>query len=161
MSLMKRIAFAAAAVAIAAPSFAQTDRGEAKATVAGKVVTIDYGRPSLKGRDMLGQAQVGQAWRMGSGAATTLKTDADLTLAAVSVPKGEYILTATKTAEDAWLLNVLAKADRAKVVDVPLAFSKGADSVEVFTVDLAAQGSKGELKLTWGTTALKAAFTAK
>jgi len=89
-------------------------------TVAGKAVSIEYGRPSLKGRDMLGQAQVGQAWRMGADAATSLKTDADLTFGTVAVPKGEYILTATKVSAETWQLNVLSKADRSKVAEVPL-----------------------------------------
>ena len=106
--MLKRFALAALAVCVAGPAFAQGNpRGEAKAMVAGKAVAIDYGRPSLKGRDMLGQAQVGQAWRMGADAATGLKTDADLAFGAVSVPKGEYILTATKVAADQWHLNVL------------------------------------------------------
>jgi hypothetical protein len=159
--MMKRIAFAVAALALAAPSFAQNARGEAKATVAGKAVSIDYGRPSLKGRDMLGQAQVGQAWRMGADAATTLKTDADLAFGSVAVPKGEYVLTATKVAADQWNLNVLAKADRAKVADVPLAGGKAAASVEQFTIELKGDGSKGDLQLSWGTTTLKSSFTAK
>jgi hypothetical protein len=159
--MMKRIACAAAVLALAAPAFAQNPRGEAKATVAGKAVSIDYGRPSLKGRDMLGQAQVGQAWRMGADAATSLKTDADLTFGTVSVPKGEYILTATKVSADAWHLNVLAKADRAKVADVPLTSGKAAASAEQFTIDLTGEGSKGALKLTWGATTLQAAFTGK
>ena len=76
--MLKRLALLAAAVVVAAPAFAQNPRGEAKASVAGKTVAIDYGRPSLKGRDMLGQAQVGQSWRMGADAATGLKTEADL-----------------------------------------------------------------------------------
>ena len=123
--MLKRIALAALAVMVAGPAFAQGNpRGEAKAMVAGKAVSIDYGRPSLKGRDMLGQAQVGQAWRMGADAPTTLKTDADLSFGTAAVPKGEYILTATKVAADQWHLNVLAKADRAKVADVPLAPGK-------------------------------------
>ncbi len=160
--MLKRIALAALALAVAGPVFAQGNpRGEAKATVAGKTVAIEYGRPSLKGRDMLAQAQVGQAWRMGADAATTLKTDADLSFGSVNVPRGEYVLTATKVAADKWTLNVLGKADRSKVADVPLTVVKPEGSAELFTVDLQAEGSKGELRMQWGTTALKADFTAK
>ena len=159
--MLKRFALAALAVCVAGPGFAQNPRGEAKAMVAGKQVAIDYGRPSLKGRDMLGQAAVGQAWRMGADAATGFKTDADLTFGAASVPKGEYILTATKVAADQWQMNVLSKADRSKVADVPLAASKVEPSVEIFTIDLKGDKDKGDLKLTWGTTGLAASFTAK
>jgi hypothetical protein len=159
--MLKRFALAALAVVVAGPAFAQNPRGEAKAMVAGKAVSIEYGRPSLKGRDMLGQAQVGQAWRMGADTATSLKTDADLKFGSVAVPKGEYLLTATKVAADQWHLNVLSKADRSKVADVPLAQTKADVSAEMFTVDLKAEQDKGELRMQWGTTALKADFTAK
>ena len=160
--MLKRIALAAVAVAVAGPAFAQGNpRGEAKATVAGKAVSVEYGRPSLKGRDMLGQAQVGQAWRMGADAATSLKTEADLAFGSVTVPKGEYILTATKVAPDKWTLNVLNKADRSKVADVPLAPAKAEGSAEMFTVDLKGEKDKGEFQMQWGTTALKTDFTAK
>ncbi len=160
--MLKRMALAALAVSVAVPVFAQGNpRGEAKAMVAGKVVAIDYGRPSLKGRDMLGQAQVGQAWRMGADTATGLTTEADLAFGAVKVPKGEYILKATKLAADQWQLNILSKADGSKIADVPLAASKLDTSVEVFTIDLTGEKDKGDLRLTWGTTALAAAFTAR
>ncbi len=165
--MLKRFALATAVLAAllgASPSFAQMagERGEAKATVAGKVVTIDYGRPSLKGRDMLAQAQVGQAWRMGANAATSLKTDAELSFGTATVPKGEYVLTATKLAADKWQLNVLAKDDRTKrVADAPLATETLPESVEQFTIELSGEGNKGELRLRWGTTALKTPFTAK
>jgi len=160
--MLKRIALAALAVVVAGPAFAQGNpRGEAKAMVSGKAVSIEYGRPSLKGRDMLGQAQIGQAWRMGADAATSLKTDADLAFGAVSVPKGEYILTATKVAADLWHLNVLSKDDRSKVAEVPLSPGKVDASVELFTVALTGEKERGKLELQWGTTALKAAFTGK
>ena len=160
--MLKRFALAAVAVCVAAPVLAQGNpRGEAKATVAGKAVAIDYGRPSLKGRDMLGQAQVGQAWRMGADAATGLKTDADLAFGAVSVPKGEYILQATKVAADQWQLNILSKVDRSKIADVPLAASKLPASVELFTIDIKGEKDKGELMLSWGSTALATTFTGK
>ena len=164
--MLKRVALALAVIAVfttAASAQMTGERGQAKITVSGKAVTIDYGRPSLKGRDMLAQAQVGQAWRMGANAPTTLRTEADLAFGAATVPKGEYVLTATKLAADKWQLNVLAKDDYTrKLADVPLVAETLPASVEQFTIDLSAHGSnKGELRLRWGTTALKTAFTAK
>jgi hypothetical protein len=160
--MLKRIALAALAVMVAGPAFAQGNpRGEAKAMVAGKAVSIDYGRPSLKGRDMLGQAQIGQAWRMGADAATSLKTEADLAFGAVNVPKGEYVLTATKVGADEWHLNVLSQADRSKVAEIPLAPGKLDASVEQFTIALKGEKDEGAFEMQWGTTALKAAFTGK
>jgi len=159
--MLKRFALAAAAVALAAPALAQNPRGEAKAMVAGKTVAIDYGRPSLKGRDMLAQAQVGQPWRLGADSATTLKTETDLTFGDAKVPSGEYILTATKVDTDKWQLNVLAKDDRSRVADIPLSQSKTDDSIEMFTIDLKGEGRKGTLKMTWGQTALSADFSGR
>jgi hypothetical protein len=160
--MLKRLALLGAALCVAAPVFAQNPRGEAKATIAGKAVAIDYGRPSLKSRDMLGQAQVGQSWRMGADAATGLKTEADLSFGDVKVPKGEYVLTATKVAADQWQLNVLSKSEeRTKVADVPLTVSKLDASVEQVTIDLKGDKDKGELVLRWGTTALGTSFTGK
>jgi hypothetical protein len=77
------------------------------------------------------------------------------------VPKGEYVLTATKVAADQWQLNVLKGADKTKVADVPLTASKSEASVEQFTIDVTGNGDKGDLKLRWGTTVLGASFTGK
>jgi hypothetical protein len=155
---MRLIALVAVSLALAVPAAAQ--RGEAKATVAGKSVSIDYGRPSLEGRDMLGQAVVGQAWRMGKDAATTLKTDAELDFSGVKVPKGDYVLKATKVAAENWTLNVMGKDD-AKVAEIPLTAAKLPASVETFTIDLKGEKDKGEFTMSWGTTAMKAGFTAR
>ena len=111
---------------------------------------------------MLAQATVGKAWRMGMDAATTLKTDADLSFGGVGVPKGVYVLTATKVADDKWQMTVATNdADKKTVAEVPLVSSKAATSSEQFTIDLKAAKDKGDLVLTWGTTALSAAFTGK
>lgn len=160
--MLKRFVFVAALAVLAAPAFPQANpRGEAEATVGGKSVSIEYGRPSLKGRDMLAQAKVGQAWRLGADSATSLTTEADLAFGDVSVPKGTYILTATKVDTDKWVMNVLAKEDREKVADVPLSAGESKESVETFTIKLKGDGDKGGVHLLWGATSLKAAFTAK
>jgi hypothetical protein len=161
---MKRFVLVAVIAALtAAPAFAHAaDRGEAKATFSGKNVIIDYGRPLLKGRDMLGQAEVGKPWRMGADAATTLKTEADLSFGGVALPKGTYVLTATKVAADKWVLTAATNdAAAKKVAEVPLTQGGLAADVEQFTIDLKGEKEKGELTLSWGKTALKAAFTAK
>jgi hypothetical protein len=98
---------------------------------------------------------------MGADTATSLKTDADLSFGSVAVPKGEYILTATKVAADQWHLNVLSRADRSKVAEIPLALGKLDTSVETFTVALKGEKDKGEFEMHWGTTALKVPFTGK
>ena len=160
--MLKRFVFAAALCALAAPAFPQANpRGEAKATVGGKAVSIEYGRPSLKGRDMLSQAQVGKPWRLGADGATTLETETALVFGDKKVPAGTYILTATKVEADTWHLNVLNKADRSKVADVPLEKGSMDEAVEQFTIKLMGEGDKGKVKMLWGETALHTAFTSK
>jgi hypothetical protein len=145
----------------AAPALAHgAPRGVAKATVAGKAISIDYGRPSLGGRDMLGKAEIGKSWRMGADGPTTLTTQADLAFGSATVPKGTYVLTATKTAEGQWTLNV-AKQDKTSVADTPLTTANLPESVETFTIDLRGEKNTGELELKWGTVSLRATFTAK
>lgn len=153
-------ALVAAAVAFT-PTFAaaQNPRGEAKATVGGKAVSIDYGRPSLRGRDMIAQLEVGRPWRMGADAATTLKTEANLAFGTLQVPPGSYVLTLTKATVDTWLLNV--KAGDKAVADIPLVESKAAAPVETLTIDLKGEKAAGEFQMSWGSLVLKAPFSAK
>jgi DUF2911 family protein len=153
---------------IASPALAQGNpRGEAKTTVGGKNVVIEYGRPSLKGRDMLAEAAVDKPWRMGADAPTTLETDADLTFGAVLVPQGRYVLNATKVAEDKWVLNVLKAEpadggpEKTKIADVPLSFSKVDTSVEMLTIELKGGKNEGEFLMRWGHASLAASFTGK
>jgi hypothetical protein len=161
----KAVALAVLAL-ISTPVFAFQEppdgRGEAKATLGGHKLEIEYGRPSLKGRDMLAQAPVGFQWRMGSNDATRLATAADLMFGSVSVPAGKYTLKATRTGEETWSLNVLN--DSVSVADVPLTKATLSKSVETFTIKLTpdAQDKKaGVLELEWGTTALRAPFKVK
>ena len=159
--MLKRFAFVTSLALMAVPAFSQANpRGEASATVAGKAVSIEYGRPSLKGRDMLAQARVGQAWRLGADAATRLTTEADLAFGDVKVPKGTYVLTATKVSADAWMLNVTGENEE-KVADIPLKPGRSEEAVETFTIRLNGDGSEGDVHLLWGHTTLAASFSGK
>ncbi|MBK5257940.1 MAG: DUF2911 domain-containing protein [Vicinamibacteria bacterium] len=140
---------------------AQEQRGEAKASVAGKAVAVEYGRPSLAGRDMLGQAKAGTPWRMGSGSPTSLKTEADLMFGAISVPKGSYVLTAVKGESGSWSMIATNPDSKAKVAEVPLTSTTLKESVEQFTIEVMGKGSDGEFSLMWGTAKMAAPFTGK
>jgi DUF2911 family protein len=151
------------ALAVPAASFAAA-RGTAKAVVAGKEVSIDYGRPELLGRDMLSKLAVGDSWRLGADSPTSLKTGADLSFGGVAVPAGEYVLKLTRAEGDGWNLNVLRKSAAGagdKLVDVPLKATPVEASVETFTIELTGSGNAGTLALKWGKTSLGASFTAK
>lgn len=148
-------------LALAASAFAQANpRGEVTLTLGGKTVAVEYGRPSLRGRDMLGRAEVGQDWRMGADAATTLKTKADLAFAGALVPKGDYVLKARKVAEGRWRL-IVNRADGTTVAEVPLESARLDQPVEVFTIELAGERDRGVFRMSWGDQAMSAPFSAK
>src|SRR5688572_14558466 len=62
--------------------------------VAGKPVKVCYGRPSLRGRQMLGSAAIpyGKLWRTGANEPTIFITPVALQVAGVKVPPGTYSL---------------------------------------------------------------------
>jgi len=150
----------AVSLGLAAAATAQMNpRGEAKVTLAGKPIVVDYGRPSLKGRDMLGQAAVGDEWRMGADAATTLKTPVTLSFGSTNVPPGDYVLRAKKVSDTDWVLKL--ERDGKAAAEVPLTASPLDKSVEVFTIDLAEEKGQGVFRMSWGNLALAAPFTAR
>jgi hypothetical protein len=56
-------------------------------------IAIDYGQPHARGRAIMGQViPWDSVWRTGANLATTLSTDADLTIGNAFVPRGEYTL---------------------------------------------------------------------
>lgn len=66
-------------------------------TIDGATISIEYGRPSVKGRVMFGPEGLiptGKVWRMGADEATTLTTSKDLMFGSVHLPAGKYTLYA-------------------------------------------------------------------
>jgi len=141
------------------------ERGTAKATIGSATVTIDYGRPMLKGRDPMKMIQPGSVWRIGSDAPTTIESDADLDFGGTRVPKGKHILLAHYTGPGKWSLVVSSKSASqfdpgAKLAEVPMEVQESKDPVEEVTIQLAAKGSQGVIEIAWGTIRLAGSFSA-
>ncbi|MDH4044105.1 MAG: DUF2911 domain-containing protein [Gemmatimonadota bacterium] len=95
-------------LAAGAPAEAQiyaSERSTLTQNIAGTVITIDYSRPSLRGRDSVFGLEVtwGEVWTPGANQATTLTLSKGVRLAGQEIPAGKYSVW-IKTAADAdWL----------------------------------------------------------
>jgi DUF2911 family protein len=174
----KCIAIWAAAVLTALPtcSWAQRNpRGKGEVNVGGKTVSVDYGRPSLRGRkveDLLSQLGAGEAWRLGADQSTTFTSSGDLSFGDVKVPKGTYSLWAEKQADNSWKLvfnsqhgqwgvKSSGEANRDPKLDiasVPLTQSKADSPAEQVTIGLAKAGDGGSISILWGDMKLSTSF---
>ena len=106
-----RFAAVAAALCLAATGSAQdkNPRGAASGTVGGQKVTIDYGRPALKGRsldDLMKQLPEDRMWRAGENQVTTLTTAGDITIGGKKVPAGKYSLYVNAPATGDWSIAI-------------------------------------------------------
>jgi hypothetical protein len=159
--------FVALALVLTVPAGAQApaDRGKAEMKAGAGAITVDYGRPSLKGRDMLSQLQEGASWRMGMNQATVLTTPVDLSFGKTTIAKGAYSLFLKKTG-DAFQLVFNSQTGQwgtqhDPVKDVAsVAMSKAAIAapVETFTIELTPAGKGGTFDLSWGAMKLAAPF---
>jgi Protein of unknown function (DUF2911) len=86
------------------PASSQDTRGKAEVTIQGKKISIDYGRPTLQGRDMIGMAQTGTTWRLGMDEATEIESAGTLVVAGKELKPGKYSLWARKTGATSWIL---------------------------------------------------------
>ncbi len=98
---------AVAAVTVAGALWAQTPRGSAVTTVGGGKVSIDYGRPALKGRTidaLLKQLPPERIWRAGDSEVTTFSTEGDVLVSGTPVKAGKYSLYVYAPESGRWAL---------------------------------------------------------
>jgi hypothetical protein len=84
-----------AALAVATLAVADNPRGAASAAIGGKKLTIDYGRPALKGRnleELMKQLPADRMWRAGENQVSTLTTEAAVLVGDKTLPAGKYSL---------------------------------------------------------------------
>jgi hypothetical protein len=170
---MKAIAIAAVSIALLLPAATRAQEKRASphadvsANLAGKKITVSYGRPYAKGRAIFGGlVPWGQVWRTGADEATTFVTEADVVIGGLKVPKGEYALFTIPT-EKQWTLvvNKTAKQWGAFKYDAaqdlgraPMNVAAAAKPVEQFTIELVPAGKQLTLKMSWDKTVASVAI---
>ena len=155
-------------VCLAASAWAQ-DRGNTEVTIKGKKISINYGRPTLRGRDLLSMAPVGTVWRLGMNEATQIDTAADLTVGGKAVAAGKYTLWLKKTGDTTWALNFHPKTGvwgapelrDGYIAEAPLKFEKAGDSAEQVTINLSENKGNAVIKIQWGTLLLSGSLGVK
>jgi hypothetical protein len=144
-------------------------RDTLKATVGGANLTVDYGRPRRRGREIFGNVVPwNQVWRAGANAATGFTTDADLLMAGVVIPKGSYTLFVFPSPEGSKLIVNrqtgqwgTAYDARQDLVRLDMASEQLAQTVEPFTIAVEPQGQGGVLRLRWDRTQFSVPFTVR
>lgn len=163
-------------VAVSACSAQQSPGRTATGTIAGKTISIRYSAPSVRGRKIFGEGglvmkdRTAPVWRAGANAATTLHTDADLSLGGLAVPKGDYSLYVNVKDPDAWVLIVNKQTGQSGLAydasqdlgRVDIQMSKPPAPVEQLKYEISDDGgNKGTLRLEWENHIASVAITVK
>ena len=134
-------------------------------------ITLDYSRPSAKGRKIMGEiVPFGAMWRTGANQPTKFTTTDSLTVSGIGLPKGTYIIM-TKPGKDAWqvMFNKNPKANATdekalfpedNVVSISVPVTKTAVPVETFTIGIGSiTNTSATLDIMWENTAVSIPFT--
>jgi hypothetical protein len=148
----------AARESAAGPAGMLSSRDTVQATVGAAAITIDYGRPRRRGREIFGGiVPFGEVWRTGANAATGFTTDRDLTIGGAAVPAGSYTLWTLPTPDGATLIVNRQTGqwgtdyqEAEDLVRVPMRRRTLAEPVETFTISV---DPSGLLSLHWDRTA--------
>lgn len=157
----------AAIALLAQPKTPASPPETASATISGKTITINYSSPRVKGREgqiftkdgLIAKTHKSYpVWRAGANSATTLHTDADLTIGDLNVPAGTYTLFVDISDPAQWALIVnkktgewgLAYDGSQDLGKTKMTMAKPPAMVEDLTYTLTDDGGgKGTLTLAW------------
>jgi hypothetical protein len=141
-----------------------------KATIDGATITVEYGRPSMKGRKVMGElVPFGKVWRTGADEATTLTTDKELQIGGTIVPAGKYTLY-TLPGQTDWQLIVNKQTgqwgteydQKQDLGRVPLKKTATSAPVEQLTISVDKNPAGGGLlRIAWENTALTAPISVR
>jgi Protein of unknown function (DUF2911) len=145
-------------------------RDSAELILSGKRLSVDYGRPSTRGRRIMGSVvPYDKVWRTGANAATGFTTQADLVLGNVKLPHGSYTLYSLPSSAQ-WKLIINKQTgqwgtvynEKLDVARIPLKKKTLAKAAEKFTIILErTNDTSGVMKLAWEKTQLSVDFQIK
>src|SRR5918993_3916037 len=137
-------------------------------TVDGANISIEYGRPLLKGRTPGKDVDPyeGREWRTGADEATTLVTNRALKFGNLSVPAGTFTLYTIPTG-GTWHLIVSKRTGQWGVPypkgedlgRVPMTLGKAPSAAEMLTITVQDTAAGGTIHVDWGTTRASVPFT--
>ncbi|MBL0172864.1 MAG: DUF2911 domain-containing protein [Gemmatimonadaceae bacterium] len=166
---------AQAAMTMPAPGAKQppaSPRDSLKVTIAGADISVNYGRPSKRGREIfggLGDMKWGMVWRMGANEATAFTTSKPLQFGALAVPAGNYTMRVLLEENGKWQLIINKQTGQwgteykpeMDLGRVPMVVTPIPAVVEKMEITVKANGKGGELAVAWDKTRASAAFTVK
>ncbi len=145
-------------------------RDSVEISFGGKKISVNYGRPSMRGRTIMGGlVPFNKWWRTGANEATAFVTQSDLVVGGETIPKGSYTLY-TMPSEKQWKLMVNKQTGQwgtvynpdLDFVRLPLKKKMLKNPVEKFLISLEKTGSNsGVMKLSWEKTELSLNFRLK
>jgi len=137
-------------------------------TIDGANLSIEYGKPSLKGRPEAELMPAGKPWRTGADEATVLKTDKAIKFGTLSLQPGTYTLN-TEPGEKGWQL-IVGKLEKPgqwgvpynaslEIGRAPMSVSPAKAPAEQVTISIDDTAQGGTLKVEWGTKVASIPFT--
>jgi Protein of unknown function (DUF2911) len=173
---MAAVLMTAAAVTIAAgqkttdvhPGKGGSPHVKSEWTIDGAAISIEYGRPSLKGRSEAELMPSGKPWRTGADEATLLVTDKPLKFGTLSLNPGTYTIN-TQPGDKEWQL-IIGKLGKPgqwgvpynaslEIGRAPMTVGKTKAPVEQLTISIDDAAKGGVLRVEWGTKSATIPFT--
>jgi len=172
---MVAVCAALAASVLQAQQVTQTGTGtggsphvRAEWAIDGAALTVDYGRPSLKGRPETQLMPPGQPWRTGADQPTLLTTNKTLKIGALTLAPGSYTIN-TVPGASAWELLIgknggpsqggIPYRQDLEIGRAPMKLATTPAPVELVTIHIDDTPAGATLRIEWGTVSATIPFT--
>jgi hypothetical protein len=127
-----------------------------KTLASGAEISVDYSRPSLKGRELSALAPVGKVWRTGANEATVFETSKDVTIEGKSLPAGKYGFYTipgdkewTIIFNNSWKQWGTVYKEKEDALRVNVEKGKSSENTEMFTFEIS---DSGDVTMMWADT---------